>query len=361
MVKRVIATLLFGIILLIGSCGDGDDTKMKTMSVNEFFTEYLQTLCEASAQCNGGFITTTNSGSCPSIIRSLSQPYEFFHQRELVVFNQKLEALKRAGTNQQLLIDKEQAAVCFNIVKELEPCNPLKVSLFDIVECQKAFIGETYPHNPCFQDEECEGGWCDINGTQCPGTCVLYREANQACNDRIDKCEPGYACRGSGCSKVTQGEAGDPCTSDEHCSDYLYCKINEGDAAGLCLRKKEAGKACVTSEECVIGLECIENQCLGTLIENTAGGQCDNETRFCNYFSRLECSPSGICQALPNAANQMCTYICETPFYCSPSQKKCLYMSEGGQQCESNEACKSYLCSNGVCIVPDCVPVIVVE
>lgn len=361
MVRKLITFFLFASFLLIGSCGGDDNKGMETLPVPGFFSEYLETLCDASAQCNGGFITQANANYCPGIMSSLSSPYEFFHRKELVIFNQKYEALKRAGANQQLLIDKKQVAVCLEIIKQLEPCNPLKVSLFDIVECQKAFIGQTLPHNPCYQDEECAGGWCDLNGGKCPGSCVLYREANQACNDRIDKCEPGYACRGSGCSKVTQGVAGDPCSSDEHCSDYLYCRINEGDAAGLCLKKKEAGKVCVTSEECVIGLECVDNKCLGTLIENSAGGQCDNTTRFCNYFSRLECSPAGVCQPLPNGPNQLCSTVCEPPFYCSGSQKKCIYMSEGGQQCEANEACKSYLCSSGICIVPDCVPVIVVD
>ncbi len=354
--KRALFLLLFFGTMLSG-CGDDAGTT-NDMSVPEFFSSYLKTLCEASAQCNGGFVNAENTLYCPDTIRYLPTPFPYFHRKELVIFNQKYDALKRAQDNGLLKIDREQADICFNIIRELKPCNPLAVSLFDIVECNKAFIGQSPPHTPCFQDEECEGGWCDLRNGQCPGTCMLYRSAGQSCNDKIDKCEPGYACRDSGCSEVTQGEAGDPCISDEHCADYLYCKVVEGDATGLCLRKKEEGKACVTSEECVVGLECVNNICQGTAIENNAGGACDNKTKFCNYFSRLECAPSGVCQQIPNGVNQLCSSTCEPPLYCSPSQSKCMFQSEGGQPCESNDACKSHYCKDGVCIVPDCVPVV---
>ncbi len=350
--KHFLFLLFFA--LIVSSCS-GNDSKKDQYYTAQFFDSYLQTLCQSSTQCQGGLINQSNVSDCPELFRSINIPWEFFHKGEKIIFRQKVALLEDAEQRGLLSISKEKAEKCLEVVKESHPCNPLAVNLMDISECSNLFEGKKTVGDECYQNEECADGWCKMGKTQCPGHCVLYVHKNEDCNESKDKCEPGYVCRTSGCAKLTQGVVGDPCSSDEQCSNFLYCnKKSEDDAAGICYKKKGVGQHCDKNNECLIGLSCIKNQCSGSAITNTSGEVCGQTSgKICNYFSKLDCI-NGTCQSFPQT-NENCSLFCETGTFCNQQTKRCEAYQGIGHKCSSNLDCDSQFCLNGVCALPECV------
>jgi len=338
------------------ACDDSSATS--TMTVDQFFDTYLTTLCNSAAQYTNGIINASNKGSCKTAIMDSLFHWPFFHAGRNTVFKQKVYLLRQAETKGWLSVDAHQAQVCFDTVSRMQPYNPLDIHLFDIADCALVFKGKKIINDSCTQDEECEGGWCNLSGGACPGRCVLYRRDGEPCNENLDRCEPGYACLSSGCSKLSRGTKGDPCTSDDHCLNYLYCRKNEGDITGICFEKKGVGKSCVEAKECLTGLDCIDSFCQGPEIPSTVGADC-SKVKMCNYFSRLECAQEGgvftTCRTFPSSEGAPCTFQCVDQFYCNQQSGTCTYFSRLNEPCAAYYQCSSLYCSKGgLCLMPEC-------
>ncbi len=329
----------------------------KTISVDDFFKTYLEALCESSSKYNNGIINASNKSSCSQAIMESLFAYDFFHVGRRTVFKQKVYLLRKAETRQWLSISAEQAEKCFLIVKQMQPYNPLDIKLFDIPDCALAFRGKKIINDLCFQDEECDRGWCNLQGTDCPGRCVLYRQQREPCNENLDRCEPGYTCLSSACSRLSSGVKGEPCMADEHCSSYLYCKKNDADASGICFEKKGIGKTCEANNECLLGLTCTELTCQGPEIPDTVGADC-SVSKTCNPFSRLECGKEGetySCRTFPAGEGDSCSFQCGSQLYCSPQTGTCTLFSKPEEACGQYYQCSSLYCNDsGFCAMPEC-------
>ncbi len=353
--RAAVAWMLF--LSLCAACG-GDGKNGRTIAVDQFFDTYLSTLCDSSSRYSSGIITATNKGTCPKAIMDSLFAWPFFHAGRNTVFKQKVYLLRQAEVKGWLSLDADQAKVCFETIDRMQPYNPLDVRLLDIPECALVFTGKKIINDFCTQDEECEGGWCNFSGGACPGRCVLYRRQGEPCNENLDRCEPGYACLSSGCARLSRGEKGDPCTADEHCLSYLYCKKAEGDLAGICFEKKGIGRSCEKPNECLTGLDCVDSLCQGLEIPNTVGADC-SEVKMCNYFSRLECAREGsvytTCRTFPSGEGSPCTFQCSDQFYCNPLSGTCTYFSRLDEPCGVYYQCSSLYCGpGGLCLMPEC-------
>ena len=369
---------ILSLVLVLSSCGGGD-SKPEGGEINtlNFFDTYLNTLCNAASKCVSGFVNESNLSFCPRAIFNYSKPFEAFHKGESVIFKHKYEMLKNAEEMGWVSLDMAQAEKCFSVVSQMEPCNPLDVQLFDIPECASVFKGVKMLREDCSQDEECKNGWCNMRGSACPGSCVEYKQPDQNCNSSLDKCVIGYECRSSGCSKSSTGAPNDPCVSNSDCTTFLFCYVKEGDSFGVCLKRKGEGLACTDTNECVIGLSCVENICTRSRISDTVGAPCGVQDEKdedgndivleCNRFSKLECGPTNVCQKMPTASNLQCSESCDTDLglYCDSSSHTCQWPKNAGTPCESNEQCASVYCAavSGtegeevkVCQDPQCLP-----
>jgi hypothetical protein len=353
---RLLIAALCGMAFCIASCGDVKNGR-KTMKVDDFFDTYLATLCESSSKYSDGIINGSNKDSCSQAIMESLLAWDFFHAGRLTAFKQKVFILRRAETKKWLSIDAAQAEECFKTIGQMQPYNPLDIRLFDIPDCALAFTGEKIINDLCFQDEECDNGWCNLAGGACPGHCVLYQRQGAPCNENLDRCEPGYVCLSSGCSRLSSGAKGEPCMTDEHCASYLYCKKGEGDASGICFEKKGINKGCTESNECLTGLTCTDSICQGPEIPDTAGADC-SASKLCNYFSRLECGRDGesfTCRTFQTKEGDQCTFQCGSLLYCSPQTYTCTYFSKLNEPCGEYYECSSLYCNQaGICDMPEC-------
>jgi len=326
------------------------------MSVKTFFDTYLETLCASSAGYSDGIINSSNKGTCAETIMDSLFAWDFFHAKRFTVFKQKVYLLRLAETRKWISIDALQAEQCFKVITQMHPYNPLDIKLFDIPDCALAFTGEKIINDSCFQDEECDSGWCNLAGNYCPGRCVLYRNQGEPCNENLDRCEPGYACLSSGCSRLSSGAKGDPCMTDGHCASYLYCKKGSAsDASGICFEKKGVGKGCELASECLTGLECIDETCQGPEIPATVGADC-SATKICNYFSGLECSKDDLtCRLFTTEEGGSCTLQCGSQLYCNPTDYTCTLFSKLEEPCGQYYQCSSLYCNDsGFCSMPEC-------
>ncbi len=344
--------LLIAAALLISACSG--ESKKETIKVEDFFTSYLTLICDTAASYTGGLVSVSGKATCPSAILDIPIPYTYFHESELTIFKQKKNLLMRAELDGVMEIEKEQAQKCFDVIKEMAPYNPLDIRLLDIAECAMAFKGSRVVNDHCAQDEECDNGWCNLSSA-CPGRCVLYKTKGQACNSSLDRCEPGYVCRNSGCSRVSQGNAGDPCSNDKDCISYLYCrKLSQDDSTGTCFRRKGLKEKCTLDGECLTGMKCLDDVCSGGNIPDKAGADC-SESKLCNYFSKLECSEALTCRAFSKKPDEPCTLQCEGALYCDRATKVCKRARFEDDPCTNYFECTSLYCaSEGVCKYPEC-------
>ncbi|MBP5406890.1 hypothetical protein J6Z19_07055 [bacterium] len=376
--KRLCLILIFAVSL--ASCGGDSKSESADMNMKNFFDKYLETLCEASSNCPSGLVNAENISFCPKAVKNSPKPFEGFHKGENAVFRHKYEMLNRAEENGWLSVDMVQAEQCFAIISQMEPCNPLDVQLLDIPECANVFQGKLNLRDKCYQDEECKNGWCDMRGSACPGFCVDYKQADQACTASLDKCIPGYECRSSGCSKSSSGGVNEPCVNNSDCTTFLFCYIKEGDTYGTCLKRKGENEACSVADECVVGLSCVDHLCSRSRISDKIGALCGVQPEQdedgndivieCNRFSKLECGSSNVCQKMPNAQNLPCSEFCDTDteLYCNLSDPmpSCQMKKNAGLPCTKNEECASFYCAKVsdvetgevyVCQEPQCLPI----
>jgi len=359
--------IMLAVLLLFGFAGCDKEEKEEPyqLSMFNFFSEYLNVICNSAASCKAGFVTNENKLNCPDVIMHHPYPFPAFKRGEKVVFMQKFEMLVGAEKVGWVKVDMKKAEICFDIIRKMSPCDPMEVHLFDIVECVDVFEGTKSLRQSCNQDEECFYGWCDTRGGRCPGTCVDYKEPGQNCNASLDRCAPGYTCRSSGCSKSTIGQPGDPCLSDVDCSSFLYCRRrSENDATGNCFKRQNDGEVCLNVNECMTGLECINNLCSKARVSDVAGAPCGksedrdgNEiTLSCNIFGKLECGPQKTCQKFPQQG-MPCSSTCDKSLFCHKESGLCQYQAMVGRPCDDHNQCTSFYCYNGVCGVPECIDV----
>ena len=333
--------------------------------VSRFFSEYLKIICDNAASCEAGFVTAENRINCPDIIMYHPFPFPAFKREEKVIFKQKFEMLRSDEEVGWIEVNNKKVKECFDALEEVAQCDPMETSLFEIVACVNVFEGTKSIRQDCGQDEECFYGWCDKRGGRCPGSCVEYKEPGQSCNVTLDRCVPGYTCRTNGCSESSIGVAGDPCLSDIDCSPSLYCrKSSESDATGRCFWRKSHGEPCIDVNECMIGLDCINNLCSKERISDVSGGKCGkiedddgNEVMYsCNVYNKLECGPQNTCQAFPQQG-QPCASICDKGMYCDEGSGTCQFQRAVGRSCTSNTQCMTFYCHNEVCGIPECMDV----
>ena len=353
--KKLLSILVAA--LLLSSCGGGD-SKSNDGDINalNFFDRYLETLCNAASKCTSGFVNGENISFCPRTIFNSAKPFEAFHKGEPVIFKHKYEMLSNAEEMGWISLDMAQAESCFSVISQMEPCNPFDVQLLDIPECAAVFKGTKQLRDSCNQDEECKNGWCNMRGDACPGSCVDYKQPDQSCNSSLDKCVIGYECRSSGCSKSSTGVVNDPCVSNSDCTTFLFCYVKEGDSFGVCLKRKGEGQACTDTNECVVGLSCVDNLCTRSRISDTIGSPCGVQEEKdengndivleCNRFSKLECGENNICQKMPTASNLHCSEYCDSDLglYCDLSSDTCQRPKNIGVTCTTNEQCLSLYC-----------------
>ncbi|MGI6394118.1 MAG: Dickkopf N-terminal cysteine-rich domain-containing protein [bacterium] len=365
--KKVALLLLAYLLFFTVSCGDEKKEEPYVPSMTTFFSQYLNTVCDAASKCTSGLVNQNNVRECPDVIMNNPFPFSGFHKNERVIFKHKYEMMLSAESMGWVFVDMEQAEVCFELIASKEPCNPFDVQLLDISECAAVFSGVKFIKQECFQDEECDNGWCDLKGGRCPGNCVEYKLPDQSCNRSLDRCSPGYVCRSSGCSKAVEGKPGDPCADDDDCGNFLFCRKTGGDALGNCFKKKSEGEPCLEEKECVVGLNCIDNLCSGSRVSNHAGAPCGVQEEkdkdgnpivlSCNEFSKLECSVNKACQKIGSDSNMPCSTKCDKGLYCEPNSKACQWQKTAGLPCTSDENCLSLYCFNTVCAAPQCLTI----
>jgi len=358
---------LFAVLLLfsIVSCEEEKKEEPYVPSMAAFFTQYLNTVCDAASKCTSGFVNQSNVLSCPDVIMYNPFPFEGFHKGESVIFKHKYEMMISAETMGWVFVDMDQAQLCFDLIAKMEPCNPLDVQLLDISECASVFSGIKFIKQECFQDEECDNGWCDLKGDRCPGNCVEYKLPDQSCNSTLDRCSPGYVCRSSGCSKAVDGKPGDPCATDDDCGNFLFCRKTGSDALGNCFKRKSEGEPCLEEKECVVGLSCVDNLCTRSRISDQVGAPCgvqeekdengDPIVLECNAFAKLECGAQKTCQKIASDSNLPCTTKCDKGLYCESNSGTCQWQKTAGLPCVSDENCVSLYCFNTVCATPQCI------
>lgn len=361
--------ILLGTIFLLFSIISCDNEKKEDPylpSMTTFFAQYLNTVCDAATKCTSGFVAQNTVLHCPDVLMYNPFPFQGFHKGQKTVFRHKYDMMISAETMGWVFVDMEQAELCFSVIAKMEPCNPFDVQLLDIIECAKVFSGSKFIKQECFQDEECDNGWCDLKGNRCPGNCVEYKQPDQSCNSSLDRCAPGYACRSSGCSKASEVKPGDPCSGDDDCGSFLFCRITGGDKLGNCFKRQSEGEPCVEVKECVVGLSCISNLCTRSRISDQVGAPCGAQAEKdedgnpiileCNAFTKLECGPQNTCQRISADSNMPCANKCDKGLYCDSNSGTCQWQKTAGLPCTGHESCLSFYCLNSVCAVPQCLP-----
>jgi hypothetical protein len=217
-----------------------------------------------------------------------------------------------------------------------------------IVVCLPADAPRMPPDKPCTCDSDCTTGTCRV-GVCCAGdACGGKLAPGNACT-KADQCQSGYCVDGVCCNVACSGA----CVSCSEPDNMGQCvPVDEGrdDPHGLCRRDSE--DTCGQSGQCngeggcakhVAGTICKLSACAGkeSLIPASV---CDGEGS-CIAGVAIACDPS-TCDG--NSCRQTCTVDSE----CLPPNG-CKANSCGkfgpGQDCASNEQCKSNFCVDGVC------------
>lgn len=264
-----------------------------------------------------------------------------------------LAALERATRDGRVRLDRAAIEACLAWLND-QRCNEPSPPDDAVDACDPA---PPRPSSPCdaallVEGRVPEGGACSggLSSFECQRDLVCLR----------DPAELG----GLGTCAALQ-QLDEPCGSDTHCAEGLYCSLVEG----ACRVPAALGEACAYAEsgdrlpsetqlliQCEAGLGCspFTSTCVATCVR---GARCfEREAHPCGEDTGLVCvssSPSypwpGFCDA-PRSAGEPCDDYddCEASLDCAldadEDVRRCQPRLANGEPCSWDEACQSNVC-----------------
>ncbi|MEL6543042.1 MAG: hypothetical protein AAFQ82_00345, partial [Myxococcota bacterium] len=260
--------------------------------------------------------------------------------------------------------------------------------LDDEEECDEGELNSDTQPRACRSDcqRSCAGTADCPNGLVCnaDGLCDVAVGSGSSCTI-ASECVDGQQCQNDVC--CIEGAA-PCCSSDAQCFGGLRCNLStatcivectEGDDSAcadsnevcnnddLCVRKRETGESCVSSEQCIDGscadARCCENDCDDTceacseLLTGLPDGECHPVPRTNSDFGT--CTPTGtgcagdscVCTGATSCLSAVGA-PCDGPSECITGncRDNVCALGEQGDPCGVNDACASGLvCIGEVC------------
>jgi hypothetical protein len=279
-----------------GSSGGGSSggSSSGNLTLSQFENAYLTTLCQALEQCEPS--ATYVQDACATTYGSL-----------LATAFADVGADIAAG---RVAYSGTAAAAC------LAAASGAGCALFTSgspspAPCNQVFVGEVAAGAACYDENECDAGYCTVQDSNaCPGVCTAYAAVGASCGgdggpecsanstcaydggsgscvalpgagadcSGTDRCQTGLVCVG-GATCRAPGGAGAPCDSangTEECQSGFYCNLFDG-GSGSCAAQLGSGSACSASVAGVPGAfggECAQGLvCAGYSESFTASGE----------------------------------------------------------------------------------------
>jgi hypothetical protein len=366
--RRPYPAALLGLCALLG-CADttssnGGDGGADTLSLDAFASAYYRALCGTLFRCP----TLPEGGTALAIFRDEAT----CAARASVLVGANLDDLVSAARAGRIRYDGAVAARCLQEVTRR--CVQSDTELARL--CRSAFVGTLAPDAPCFRDEECAGGYCDLRSgsdRRCPGVCRAELGPGAACTDNR-QCA-GWSdltatCAGDRCVAMTAGpEAGlggacgivvaGAAATSVSCGPGLVC-VNSRCAAVVA-----AGAACVRGQPCAAGTLCVarpgatESTCTAAagLVVNRTGEACAaNAPPLCNPLERLRCDEaSRTCVSLGDGTagagcmpgSDFAALTCNAGLRCDETSRTCQPLVAAEGACQRDSDCASRDCANG--------------
>jgi hypothetical protein len=216
------------------------------------------------------------------------------------------------------------------------------IDVMDSSACTGVVTGTVANGGACYDSLECTSGSCSADAA-CPGTCVAFLRAGDACGDTVAECGPGLEC-GPARTCVTPSQPGGPCP----CVASEYC-----DSTSTCRAVQTSG-ACTASDQCAFGWACAGGACLpyvGVGADCTPGAMIWDQT-VCGPGTY--CTQAGKCALWPTVGESCATYPVCAPGYCDPADQMCKASKPKGSACSAFYECETLACEGNVCVLPYC-------
>lgn len=262
--------------------------------------------------------------------------------------------LDAAIANGTVQYDAAAAGECLDGLRGATCDGLFDVAVFDQEACERVFTGTIGNGDPCFIDEQCIEGLCDVDACAmacCEGTCI---------------------------AAPPQAAIGEDCSLGQDCVPGAYCDVE----TEVCAAYRVQGEACPGGYECGGGLECIsaicqpgpgegedclELQCAQPLacdIDSMTCQRLRGEGQACNPLASicamgLVCNGSSNTCARPGGVGSPCNFDfigfgCSGDSYCDydfeAGEGTCQPLVANGGTCDDDLSCESRYCGQeGMC------------
>jgi Chitobiase/beta-hexosaminidase C-terminal domain len=186
--------------------------------------------------------------------------------------------------------------------------------------CRLALVGQVANGSTCYDGAACPNGHCSAMAGACPGLCVPYATAGQACTGG-DQCATGLACDSSSSTCKTPSSAGGACP----CLAGLYCDT----ITTTCAARKTSGSCSgVTWDECAVGFTCTGYPTTTCKPLVGLGGACSSTDAVCGWG--YHCGASNACVADPKVGEDCTSGQGCIGGYCDVGTSRCVADVGGG-------------------------------
>jgi hypothetical protein len=256
-------------VVVLVACGGGGSS----LSLDDYPAARRDAFCEYAVACG----EVADVAACRTT--SLGQPVQLTASERAAI---AAGTIVYRGSDAQTCVDGLAARSC-DVTSQSSRVLP--------DACFTVLVGTQGEGAACASDAQCVSQLCDVPACDdacCLGTCV-------------GGAAPGRARVGESCEAA-------------RCVDNAFC-----DAAALCVTRKNAGSACIVSDNCQFGLDCIDGACTALpAIGQPCDGACRDQGTTCSPISQT-CVEVALADA-PCTMTSECSvfYVCDATKHCSP-------------------------------------------
>lgn len=348
-------TLLLGMGLALGGCGDDDGGS--SLPLNQVESSYMRAYCELAMDCSNEPFVAMLDGDVDACMDFLAMEGDVSNS-----IGTMIDSVNAGDTS----YDGAAASQCLEAMENAS-CDDMGAGAPDPA-CDEVFIGLLPNNDSCTMDEQCAGGWCDMT-IDCPGTCGEAVALDGDCTGDAP-CAKSLICD-SGVCIVDPGPlaTGEDCGDSER--DCTYSAWCDYEITGQCVARVGVGQDCDWDEMCQDGLFCTDDgQCAQVQVVSTQGGACGGYEvgPFCSLAEGLGCvmeyaggEPVGTtceplrqldddCVEFDQGTETATIYQCDMlgGLYCDMDMSAmtgvCLAKKDGGAVCEDDQECVSDYC-----------------
>lgn len=359
--KHVVTSCLCTLLaagLVLGACGGGDK-KSEAIPLDQLESSVMRAYCKLAMDCSASPMLALLEGDVEACVTL------FIGEGDMAGAMAQLVASVNAGNT---AYDGVAARTCLNAMENAS-CATFAQGSPDPA-CDETFVGLLADGASCTLDEECSGGWCNME-LSCPGVCDVTAGLTESCAG-YRPCDLGLLCEGDVCiADPGPIPVGESCASTERgCEWGAFCDSYE---TGNCTARVSAGQSCYYDGMCQQGLFCDgDGACAQLVVVSQQGGACGGyeDGPFCSLAAGLGCvmdNSSGsmagtTCEPLrqtgqdcleANMQTEVITfYPCDMleGLYCDMDFElmtgQCSPKKAAGQLCQEDEECQSDWCGD---------------